>query len=228
MTERTLIYHYPLCPFCRLVRLALFEKGIPHALLTEIPWVRRPAFLEKNPLGTVPMITEPDEYNEYNLSGAETICAYLNEIKPLPDLIGETPRGRAEVRRLVEWVNTAFYADVVQPILNERVYKNLQQKGVPDSNVLHLARQNYRILMPYLDWIASRRSYLGGRYLSYADLAVAAHLSVLDYLGELHWDKLPDIKVWYAKIKSRQSFKSLLQDKIGGIMPSDDALRWIY
>ena len=99
--------------------------------------------------------------------------------------------------------------------------KICKKKGAPDSNTLRLARQNYRVLMPYLDWIASRRSYLGGRHLSYADLTVAAHLSVLDYLGELHWEKLPDIKVWYAKIKSRQSFKSLLQDKIGGIMPSD-------
>lgn len=217
MTERTQIYHFPLCPFCRLVRLAFFEKGIPHALLTEMPWARRPAFLEQNPLGTVPMIVEED----YTLSGAVTICEYLDEIRPLPDLIGESPRGRAEVRRLMEWLNTVFYADVVQPILNERVYKSLQQKGVPDSNVLFLARQNYKILMPYLNWIADRRSNLGGRHLSYADLTAAAHLSVLDYLGELKWDDLAEIKTWYAKIKSRKSFKSLLQDKIGGIMPSE-------
>ena len=220
MTDRTLIYHYPLCPFCRLVRLAFYEKGIPHALLTEIPWERRPAFLEKNPLGTLPMISETE--GDYLLSGAATICAYLNETNPLPDLIGETPRGRAEVRRLVEWVHTTFYPDVVKPILDERVYKTLQHKGVPNSNALRAARQNYKILMPYLDWIASRRSYLGGRHISYADLTVAAQLSVLDYLGELNWDKLPDIKTWYAKIKSRASFKSLLQDKVGGIMPVED------
>ena len=218
MTDRTLIYHYPLCPFCRLVRLAFYEKGIPHALLTEIPWERRPAFLEKNPLGTLPMIIEPDESV---LSGATTICSYLNETVPLPDLFGETPQGRAEVRRLMEWTNSAFYMDVVKPILDERVYKTLQHKGGPNSNVLRAARQNYQILMPYLDWIASRRAYLGGRYISYADLTVAAHLSVLDYLGELNWNKLPDVKTWYAKIKSRASFKSLLQDKIGGIMPAD-------
>ncbi len=124
-------------------------------------------------------------------------------------------------RGLTERMNTTFYAEVVQPILNARVYKSLQQKGVPDSNVLYLARQNYRVLMPYLDWLASRRTYLGGRRLSYADLTVASHLSVLDYLGELHWDKLPDIKMWYQRVKSRKSFKSLLQDKIGGIMPSE-------
>ena len=219
MTERTQIYHFPLCPFCRLVRLAFYEKGIPHALLTEIPWERRPAFLEKNPLGTVPMIVETDDYT---LSGAMTICSYLNEITPLPDLMGETPRGRAEVNRLIEWTHSVFYPQVVKPILDERVYKTLQHKGAPDSNVLRAARQNYKILMPYLDWIASRRSYLGGRHLSYADLAVAAQLSVLDYLGELDWDNFQDIKTWYAKIKSYNSFKSLLQDKVGGIMPAED------
>ena len=219
MTDRTLIYHYPLCPFCRLVRLAYYEKGIPHALLTEIPWERRPAFLEKNPLGTLRMI---EEQNECRLSGAITICEYLNETNPLPDLLGETPQGRAEVRRLIEWVNSVFYLDVVKPILDERVYKTLRHKGGPDSNILRAARQNYKILMPYLDWIASRRSYLGGRYISCADLMVAAHLSVLDYLGELDWTQLSDIKTWYAKIKSRASFKSLLQDKIGGIMPVEE------
>lgn len=219
MSDRTLIYHYPLCPFCRLVRLAFYEKGIPHALLTEIPWERRPAFLDKNPLAMLPMIQEP---NDYILSGSATICDYLNETTPFPELIGETPQGRAEVRRLIEWVNTSFYNDVVKPILAERVYKSLQHKGVPDSAILRTARENYKILMPYLDWIASRRSYLGGRHLSYADLTVAAHLSVLDYLGELNWDKLPDVKMWYAKIKSRASFKSLLQDKVGGIMPVED------
>ena len=219
MTDRTLIYHYPLCPFCRLVRLAFYEKGIPHALLTEIPWERRPAFLEKNPLGTLPMVCETDNYI---LSGGTTICAYLNEIAPMPDLLGETPRGRAEVRRLVEWAHSVFYPEVVQPILQERVYKALQHKGVPDSNILRSARQNYKILMPYLDWITSRRSYLGGRHISFADLAIAAQLSVLDYLGELNWDKLSEAKTWYAKIKSRASFKSLLQDKVGGIMPAED------
>ena len=110
-TERTLIYHYPLCPFCRLVRLAFYEKGIPHALITEIPWKRRPAFLEKNPLGTLPMISEPDDYL---LSGAETICAYLNETNVMPDMLGETPRGRAEVRRLMEWMNHTFYQDSLE------------------------------------------------------------------------------------------------------------------
>ena len=218
MTDRIILYHYPLCPLCRLVRLALYEKGVAHALLLELPWERRAAFLEKNPLGDVPVMVEPDGQI---LCNASTICEYLNETNPAPDLIGQTPRGRAEVRRLVGWVNDAFYRDVVKPILTERVIKSVQKNGVPNSQALRVARENYRILMPYIDWLASRSSYLGGRLLSYADLAVAAQLSVLDYLGELTWDNFNDVKVWYAKIKSRQSFKSLLQDKIGAIMPTD-------
>ena len=216
MTERVILYHYPLCPLCRLVRLALYEKGIPHALILENPWDRRPAFLEKNPLGEVPVIVEPDGQV---LSHAETLCEYLNEINPAPDLIGQTPRGRAEVRRLMGWTHDVFYHEVVKPILTERVIKAVQKKGVPNSMVLHAARENYKILMPYVEWLASHRSNLAGRHLSYADFAVAAQISVLDYLGELNWDNLNEAKEWYARIKSRQSFKSLLQDKIGAIMP---------
>ncbi len=219
MTDRTQLYHYPLCPACRLVRLACYEKGIPVGLIMEEPWKRRPAFLEKNPLGTLPMIMEADDYT---LAGANAICEYLDETTPLPNLIGETPRGRAEVRRLVEWATGEFHDKVVAPILKERALKIVQNKGAPDTAVLAAARQNYKVLMPYLDWLASRRSYLGGRHLSYADLAVAAELSVLDYLGELKWEKLPDIKTWYAKIKSHASFKSLLQDSVVGIIPSEE------
>ena len=219
MTERTTIYHYPLCPFCRLVRLAFYEKGVPQELVKIAPWERQAVFLEKNPLGTVPVIVESDEYT---LSGALTICAYLNELVPLPDLMGQTPRGRAEVRRLTEWICSVFYPEVVKPILQERVYKTVQGKGMPDSNILRAARENYKTLMPYLDWLASRRTYLGGRHKTIVDLAVAAQLSVLDYLGELTWDKLPDIKEWYARIKSHASFKSLLQDRVSGIMPAEE------
>ena len=77
MTDRVILYHYPLDPFCRRVRLTLLEKGIPVGLIQEKTWERRPAFLEKNPLGTVPLLVEPDGHS---LSGANAICEYLNEL----------------------------------------------------------------------------------------------------------------------------------------------------
>ena len=218
MTDRSILYHYPLDPFCRQVRLTLLEKGIPVGLILEKTWERRPAFLEKNPLGTIPLLIEQDGHT---LSGVNAICEYINEIKTVPSLLGETPRGRAEIRRLTEWFNTVFYRDAVYPILLERVIKVVQTKEAPSSYMIRVGRDNLMKYLKYIDWLAGRRAYLGGRSLSFADLAAAAHLSVLDYLGELSWVGIPDAAIWYSKMKSRPTFSPLLSDSVAGILPSE-------
>ncbi|MGN1063546.1 MAG: glutathione S-transferase family protein [Alphaproteobacteria bacterium] len=217
MTERRTLYHYTLCPFCRKVRLVLFEKGLPYGMIFETPWARRPDFLKINPVGNVPVLIEPDGHV---LTDHVAICEYLNEIKTNPNLLGETPRGRAEVRRITNWFDSEFYMDVFKPIVGEKVFKALKNHAAPDSAMIRAGRENLKRYMGYLDWLAARRSYLGGRNLSMADLAVAAHLSVLDYLGEIPWENYMDAKLWYAKIKSRPAFNSLLHDKLAGIVPS--------
>ena len=218
MTDRVVLYHYPLDPFCRRVRLTFLEKGIPVGLILEKSWERRPAFLEKNPLGTLPLLIEPDGHS---LSGVNAICEYVNEIKTVPNLLGETPRGRAEVRRLTEWFDTSFFHDAVYPILLERVIKVVQTKESPSATMIRVGRDNLAKYIKYIDWLAGRRAYLGGRSLSFADLSAAAHLSVLDYLGELNWGSAIEAATWYAKVKSRPTFAPLLSDNVPGILPSE-------
>lgn len=74
--------------------------------------------------------------------------------------------------------------------------------------------------MEYIDYLADRNNYLAGKNLTLADLTVAAHLSIIDYLGDIPWNDYKNAKLWYAKIKSRPSFKDILKDNIRGISPS--------
>ncbi|MBO5441660.1 MAG: glutathione S-transferase family protein, partial [Alphaproteobacteria bacterium] len=67
---------------------------------------------------------------------------------------------------------------------------------------------------------ADRNNYIAGKELSLADLTVAAHLSIIDYLGDISWNEYKNAKLWYAKIKSRPSFKDILKENIRGILPS--------
>lgn len=217
MLERRTLYHYPLCPFSRKVRLVLFEKGFPYGLITQVPWEADAAFLQVNPIGTLPVLVEADGHT---LIDHVAICEYLNELKQTPNLLGETPKGRAEVRRLTNWFDTDFYMDVFKPLVGERVFKAQQSGRSPDSRLIRIGRENSKRYLGYIEWLCARRAYLGGRNLSVADLGIAAHLSVLDYLGEVPFEQYPELKLWYAKIKSRPSFNSLLQDKIAGIIPS--------
>ena len=219
MLERRTLYHFPLCPFSRKVRLVLYEKGIPFGLVHEIPWQRREGLLKLNPIGDLPVLVEPDGTV---LTQHNAISEYLNELTQMNNLLGDTPKWRAEIRRLTGWFDSAFYMDVFKPLVGERVVKALKTGETPNSMMIRASRDNLKTYLKYSDWMAARRPNLGGKNLSMADLAVAAHLSVLDYLGEIAWDQYPEMKLWYSRIKSRPSFNSLLQDKIAGIMPSEN------
>ncbi len=216
MADRTVLYQYPLCPYCRTVRLALFEKGVSYSMVFMAPDTQNAAFLKINPTGVLPTLVEVDGYV---LSDSGAILDYLNELKPYPDLLGETPRGRAEVRRLIGWFDRVFYQEVYRPLFLEKVVKLLRHQE-PDAKNLRAGRMNLNRHLAYIDWLASRKNYLAGRYLSYADLSAAAHLSVLDYLGEIAWTSYPEAAAWYLKIKSRPSFESVLKDRLTGIPPA--------
>ena len=68
-------------------------------------------------------------------------------------------------------------------------------------------------------WLTERRRFLAGDHFSLADIAAAAQLSALDYLGDVPWEQHAGAKDWYARIKSRPSFRPLLADHIPGAPP---------
>jgi len=50
------LFHMPLSPFSRKVRLVLAEKKLEVELLEERPWEKRIDYLRQNPAGSVPML----------------------------------------------------------------------------------------------------------------------------------------------------------------------------
>ncbi len=74
--------------------------------------------------------------------------------------------------------------------------------------------------MKYLEWLAASRTWIAGDRLSYADLAAAASVSILDYLGEINWLDAPIAKEWYQRVKSRPSFRPLLAERVPRLAPS--------
>ena len=50
------VYHLPLSPYSRKVRLVLAEKHLPFELRVEKAWERRPEYLDYNPAATVPTL----------------------------------------------------------------------------------------------------------------------------------------------------------------------------
>jgi glutathione S-transferase len=216
---------YRLCPRSRAIRLALGELSLEAELLEELPWAWRSAFLAKNPAAELPVL---EVSNGLTLCGAYAISEYLAEtvkgqmqsprgIELFPGHIEE----RAEVRRLADWFNGKFDREVTRELLIEKVYQRMHPTApqAPDAEILRAVRSNLRYHLSYVSYLSEARRWLAGDEMSFADLSAAAHLSTIDYLGEVPWDEYPAAKLWYARVKSRPSFRTLLADKVPGTAP---------
>jgi glutathione S-transferase len=219
------LFHHPFCPHSRFIRLALAEHGIEHHLVEERVWDRRKEFLILNPAATTPVIVT-EGYPP--VPGPAAIAEFLDEIRGaelsehrlMPAEIGR----RVEVRRLATWFNDKFFAEVSGPIVLERFYKRLmradQGGGPPDTDTIRAARANVRYHLAYIGWLVRTRDWLAGERMSFADLAAAAHISAVDYLGDVPWSEDEAAKNWYARVKSRPSFRPVLAEVFPGQPPS--------
>lgn len=213
------LFHFWLSPASRKVRLVLGEKKLEADLVLEKPWERRPDFLEMNAAGEVPVLVER---NGVVLADATAICEYLDEVHSEPPLIGRHPTERAEVRRLVGWFDTLFDRDVTLNLVGEKIIKRCMGAGYPDSKFVRAGYANIHPHLDYLSWLIEQRRWLAGDVYSLADITAAAHISCIDYIGDVPWDDHPGAKDWYARVKSRPSFRGLLSDHIPGMAPPAD------
>jgi glutathione S-transferase len=219
------LHHAPLCPLSRFVRVVAAEMGLDLTLVDERVWERRREFLLINPAGETPVLQEESGLVAI---GAGVIAEYLDETRGLSlgerRLLPESVEGRLEVRRLLDWFNVKFFAEVSGPMVAEKITKRFQRPeeggGPPDMPSLRAARANVRYHLKYVGWLLQRREWLAGERMSYADLAAAAHLSCADYLGDVPWTEDEAAHAWYARIKSRPSFRPLLADRVPGMAPA--------
>ncbi len=210
------LYHLPLSPFARKVRLVLAEKRLPFELRVEKVWERRPEYLELNPAGTVPTLIED---NGLVISDSGVICEYLDEAYPDSGLMGRTLAERVEVRRLAAWFDGKFASEVTQNLVGEKFMRRLAGRGNPDPAAIRTGYVALRYHLDYIGWLAETRKWLAGGTMSLADFAAAAHLSSLDFIGDVDWNLSAPAKEWYARVKSRPSFRPLLADRVSGTIP---------
>jgi glutathione S-transferase len=210
------LYHQCLAPAARKVRVVLAEKNLEFTLKAEKYWERREEFLALNPAGEVPVLIEPDGTV---LADAGAIVEYLDEVYREKMLIGINPVDRAEVRRLTGWFDTKMQLEVTENLLGEKLLKRFVGGGQPNSLAIRVGHANLPHHLDYIGYLVERRRWLAGDHFSIADITAAAQLSSLDYLGDVPWDAHEPAKEWYARIKSRPSFRPILADHLPGLPP---------
>jgi glutathione S-transferase len=216
------LYHFALDPASRQVRLALAEKALAFELIDGSPWDPNGPLASRNPSGLPPVLETADATGARVLAcGARAILEYLEEVRPDPSLLPGGAEQRAEARRLMDWFDTIFDAEVNAFLLHEKIEKRLQGLGSPEPVNIRAGREALRWHLDYINTLLEAREGLAGPRFSLADIAAAAHLSCSDYIGEASWESHPAAKAWYQRIKCRPSFRAILADRLPGLAPVD-------
>lgn len=211
-----LLVHSNILPQCRKIRILMAEKKMLYVLKEEIPWALSKDIMKINPAGELPIFI----FDGNIIAGNYAISEFLEETYTQNRLIVGNNKERAETRRLIDWFDNKFYHDVYQYIVGEKVYKRFALHKPPESKRIQVGINNLRFHLEYIDWIVERNNYLVNDEFSLADISAAAQLSIIDYLGDVPWQDYKNAKLWYSKIKSRPSFKEILNDRIKNIYPS--------
>ena len=186
-------------------------------MIIERFWENRKEFIKLNPSGEVPVMLSDDN----KFCGHYAISEYIEN--KFEDALPKDLANKSENRRLIDWFDNKFHKEVSKIIINERVEKRFRSLekggGLPNTDNIRLAKNNLNNHLKYIEYLLERRFWLVNNKIELADLTAAAHISCIDYLGDMPWEKFPEIKHWYSRIKSRPSFRSILADKIIGIPP---------
>ncbi|PCJ97870.1 MAG: glutathione S-transferase [Zetaproteobacteria bacterium] len=212
-----ILFHFWLHPFSRKVRMALVEKNLMFDLKIEKTWERRTEFLAMNPAGDLPLLVEKDGTI---LSNSQVICEYLDEVYPEINLIGHDPVQRAEIRRLVNWFDRKFNKEVTENLVDEKFMKTILNLGEPHGPSVRAGRANIHYHLDYIGFLTERRKWLAGDVFSLADITAAAHLSAIDYIGDVPWEQHAGALQWYEKIKKRTGYEFLTEERVPGFEPA--------
>jgi len=195
------------------------EKNLEFELQIEKIWERRTEFLALNPAGDVPVLIEQDGTT---LANSQVICEYLDEVYPEINLLGPDPVQRAETRRLVSWFDVKFNREVTDNLVGEKLMKRFLKLGEPHGPSMRAGHANIHYHLDYIGFLTEKREWLAGDSFSLADIAAAAHISCVDYIGDVPWEEHQAARSWYQKVKTRPSFAPLLEDRIPGFTPSGE------
>jgi glutathione S-transferase len=213
------LYHHPICPFSRKVRIHMAAKEIGVELVVENFWERRKEFIAMNSAANVPVLF--DHSNSLIISESSVIIEYIEEKhSEIKNFIGENIVKKAEARKIQNWFDLKFFNEVTKYILNEKFFNRyLPSAKAPDSEVLRIARKNLNIHLSYIEYLLESRKYLAGEQISIADFSAAAQISSLDYFGDINWNHYLSVKDWYSMVKSYKFFAEILKDRLPNINP---------
>jgi glutathione S-transferase len=200
-------------PLSRALRVALAEKKAMVSVREVPAFEADAALLALEPEGRTPVLVDSAWGRKAPISEVFAAFEYVEELIPSPPLLPGGPLERAAARSLALRAARAF-GPVVAVLVREKVAKRVLRRGAPDAAAIREATDEALLLIEQAGEAAQGHDWLTGPKMSLADIVAAAHISVLDYLDAISWDNAPLGRAWYARMKQRPSFRTLLFDQV--------------
>lgn len=216
------LYYSLLCPYSRKARISLLEKGLEFEPVEERIWEKSDELIKLEQTGVVPVLVDTKDGATNVLSWSVAIDQYLEAQYPEKTLTGAGIAERCNTIKLVSWFDQKFYAEVTHGILYEKIIKRFSNvRTGPNSGAIRSSVEQLYYHFEYMTWLLERNDWLAGGFFSLADIAAASHISIIDYLDQVPWNDFPEVKLWYAKIKSRPSMRPILKERISSLAPAN-------
>jgi glutathione S-transferase len=211
----TLWYHTS-CPLCRQLKSLMDAIQVNYELKSVEFWAASNPLCDITPLACPPVLQRKDFGA---IDGIYAIVEYLFTVYPNFHLFPRGIKLMSEARSALYLINEKFYSQVSKRLVHEKFIKCLTVATSPDRKSLAIAGQRQDEYLLYFSSLVREKSFVLYDKLSIADIALAAHISILDYFGNLDWYKYPALKVWYRVVKSLPYFRHLLKERIGSFAP---------
>ena len=193
------LYHDLRAPNPRRVRMFLAEKGLTDQVeLVEVSIATHanmtPAFLDKNPLGLVPVLELPDGRT---LRESMAICRYLEELHPQPSLFGADAWSRAQIEQWNRHAEFELMATISQANrhLNKFWAGKVRQVAEVGQDMKELAARRF----DWFDGELSRHPYLAGDRYTIADVALYSYTHLAEQ-SEFDLKPFPALRDWLARV----------------------------
>jgi glutathione S-transferase len=195
-------------PNPRRVRIFMKEKGIDIELVPT-PLQQRahksPEHLARNPLGQVPALELDDGTH---LSESVSICRYLEELHPQPNLFGRDAKERATIDMWIRRVEFRLMAPLTQIWVHTHPFTAAvatQAFGQQFKDFGAANRKVFEAGCRVFDDEMGGRGYVVGEHYTMADIVAQTTFDFARFIGVDIPDNCKHLAAWYARVSARPS-----------------------
>lgn len=202
-----IVYGSSLSPFVRKVVAFAAEKGIEVEVKPTGLGNQEPEFREASPFGKMPGFRDGD----FAISDSSAIVAYLEAIKPEPNLIPTEARARARTIWFDEFSDTILFACGGKMFFNRIVAPRFL--GLPGDEEIATKAECEELppLLDYLEGVIPASGYLVEDRLTLADISVASPFANLQHINvAIDPARHPKVLAYVERILARPSFAPMI------------------